>query len=362
LSTGDAELARQHRFSGLSSIERQVPLDTLDNIFEIHGVSLVHFLKIDVEGMEAAVLRGLSLKTVRPWIILVEATVARTEIPNYQEWDPLLTNRGYRFVHFDGLNRFYVAEEKAELISRLEIPPNIFDNWFRAHDWVARQQAAALSNQLVASNAALDDEREAHRAALDAEREVRRAEAQAKIAELDVHTAEQAAWRADVEARLAEWQRVGGENGALRQRIAELDAIVANLNRYIGDVQVSLSWRLTSPVRATKRALDTTRANLTMAPGSRTRSCVARMLRAAIRLAAGHPLARKALLPILMRYPALERTARALISRPPVVHVPPPEPDIIESTPFAGTLVARPLSAVERNFEATLRHALARTR
>ena len=65
--------------------------------------------------MEAAVLRGLSLKTVRPWIILVEATVARTQIPNYQEWDPLLTNRGYRFVHFDGLNRFYVAEEKAEL-------------------------------------------------------------------------------------------------------------------------------------------------------------------------------------------------------------------------------------------------------
>ena len=52
-------------------------------------MSVVHFLKIDVEGMEAAVLRGLSLGTVRPWIILIEATVARTEIPDHQEWDPL---------------------------------------------------------------------------------------------------------------------------------------------------------------------------------------------------------------------------------------------------------------------------------
>ena len=196
---------------------------------------------------------------------------------------------------------------------------------------------------------------------------MRRAEAQAKIAELDIRTGEQAAWRADVEARLAEWQRVGGENVGLRQRITELDAIVANLNRYIGDVQVSMSWRLTAPVRATKRALDTTRVNLTMAPGSRTRSCAARMSRAAIRLAAGHPLVRKALLPILMRYPALERTARALISRPPVVHA----TSTLNQTssnprhspgPWSTILVARPLSATERNVEATLRRALARTR
>ena len=126
--------------------------------------------------MEAAVLRGLSLKTVRPWIVLVEATIARTEIPNHQEWDPLLTSRGYRFVHFDGLNRFYVAEEKAELDPRLEIPPNIFDDWFRAHDWVARQQAAALSKQIAAG-----------RVSLDAEREVRRAEggAEARNAEIE---------------------------------------------------------------------------------------------------------------------------------------------------------------------------------
>src|SRR4051794_2855469 len=182
LSTGDPELARRHQYSGLSSVARQVPLDTLDNIFETHGVSLVHFLKIDVEGMEAAVLRGLSLRTVRPWIILVEATVARTQIPNHQDWDSLLTSRGYRFVHFDGLNRFYVAEEKEELIPRLEIPPNIFDDWFRAHDWVARQQASALSKQIA------DD-----RASLVAEREVRRAEAGARIAEAAVRTDEAAA-------------------------------------------------------------------------------------------------------------------------------------------------------------------------
>lgn len=60
LSTADADLARTHQCSGLPWVERQVSVDTLDNILAAHGVSVVHFLKIDAEGMETAVLRGLS--------------------------------------------------------------------------------------------------------------------------------------------------------------------------------------------------------------------------------------------------------------------------------------------------------------
>jgi hypothetical protein len=394
--------------------------------------------------MEAAVLRGLSLKTVRPWIILVEATVARTQIPNHQEWDPLLTNRGYRFVHFDGLNRFYVAEEKAELIPHLEIPPNIFDDWFRAHDWVARQQAAALSKQIAAERVSLDAEREVRRAeavARSAEIEIRTREAEIRSGEAEARTmeagvrnreadartdeaaarlsettarqreiefrqgeadlrqreaelrrdelqardreiaqrqvelanrdAERAAWRADVDARLAEWQRVGVENAALRQRIAELEAVAASLNGYIEAVRASVSWRLTAPVRGLKRALVKAKAVTVVALAAKTRPLAVRVARKAARWAAGQPLLKQAVLPVLLRHPAMERKARALLARPVFTpEVPPPQAPAaktIETAPVAavvdnGTLVARPLSATERNVEATLRRALARTR
>jgi FkbM family methyltransferase len=460
LSTGDAELARCHQYSGLSAVERQVPLDTLDNIFETHKVTVVHFLKIDVEGMETAVLRGLSLRTVRPWIVLVEATVARTQIPNHQDWDPLLTGRGYRFVHFDGLNRFYVAEEKADLIPRLEIQPNIFDDWFRAHDWVAREQAAALSRQIANDRASLDAERDVRRAEAEARRreaeiraheaeartreaeartteaelrtreievrsgesgvraaeavaradevatrqseaaarreeigirqeeadlrareaELRRDEVRARDQELAQRQSELAAWRADVDARLAEWQRVGHENAALHQRIAEQQAVIASLNGYIEAVRVSVSWRLTAPVRALKRAIVTARVLTFMTLAGKARPPAVRVARKAARWAAGRPLIKEMALPILLRHPVLERKARALLARPAftpaaaaqVQAAATADPVPVAAAASDGTqdarfldprpLVARQMSATERNFEATLRRALARTR
>ncbi|HYI73186.1 MAG TPA: FkbM family methyltransferase [Skermanella sp.] len=472
LSTGSAELARRHHYAGLTSTERQVPQDTLDNIFEAHGVTVVHFLKIDVEGMEAAVLRGLSLRTIRPWIILVEATVARTQIPNHQEWEFLLTDRSYRFVHFDGLNRFYVAEEKAELIPSLEIQPNIFDDWFRAHDWVAREQAAALRKQAADDRVWIDSERDLRRVeaetrnaeigirALESEirtqeQEVRASEAEARAAEAEIRAreidardseirvrtaeavvrsdevvvrsdevaarqsegslrhqeievrqeeadlrqreaelrrdelrvrdqeiaqrqaelasrdAERAAWRADVDARLAEWQRVAHENARLHQHIAAQDAVIASLNGYIDAVRVSVSWRLTAPVRKVKRTIVSARSMTVKTLAGQVRPLAVRIARKMARWAAARPLIKKGLVPILLRHPALERKARALLARPAFTLqavAPQPQADMTaEPVPVAavvceGTLVARPMSATERNFEATLRRARARTR
>src|SRR4051794_10057372 len=177
-------------------------------LYRLHPIAL---------GMEAAVLRGLSLREVRPWIILVEATVARTQIPNHHDWDPLLTGRGYRFVHFDGLNRFYVAEEKAELIPRVEIPPNIFDDWFRAHDWVAREQAATLSRQIAVERASL----QAESASLQAEREVLLAEAEARNAEIAIRAREAEIRSAEAEARVEE---AGARTAETAARTAETAA------------------------------------------------------------------------------------------------------------------------------------------
>ena len=106
LSTISPKIAEDHRAAGYKVVKRNVVVDTLDEVFRKYVSGNVHFLKIDVEGAEDAVLRGVSLVDVRPWIIVVEATAVFSEVQTHASWDHLLTDRGYSFVYFDGLNRF----------------------------------------------------------------------------------------------------------------------------------------------------------------------------------------------------------------------------------------------------------------
>src|SRR5260370_3332580 len=77
----------------------------------------MHFLKIDVEGHEAEVLDGMDFTRFRPWILVIEATEPNTRTPTHQKWDHLVRDAGYQFVFTDVLNRYYVANEHAELVS-----------------------------------------------------------------------------------------------------------------------------------------------------------------------------------------------------------------------------------------------------
>ncbi|TXM67553.1 FkbM family methyltransferase [Methylobacterium sp. WL12] len=123
-------------------VTRSVPLTTLDAACAAYGVGTVHFLKIDVEGAEELVLRGTRLEAVRPWIVVVEATHPNSPEPYYSHWEPLLTERGYRFVYADGLNRFYLAEEHIGLAHHFELPPNYFDDFARAREVRAEDNLA----------------------------------------------------------------------------------------------------------------------------------------------------------------------------------------------------------------------------
>ena len=107
----------------------QVEMRTLNSVFDEFAPSVVHFLKVDCEGSEGDALNNFDLSRHRPWIILVEAVEPLTNEPNHDVWEHNLIKNDYRFVYFDGLNRFYTASERAELSEAFSVPPNVFDNF-----------------------------------------------------------------------------------------------------------------------------------------------------------------------------------------------------------------------------------------
>jgi hypothetical protein len=100
-----------------------LPVTTLAALCEQHAPASFEFLKVDVEGAEAAVLRGANFSRFRPKVIIVEAIKPITLAPAWDEWEPLLARHGYAYVWDDELNRYYLAEEARALGARLAEGP-----------------------------------------------------------------------------------------------------------------------------------------------------------------------------------------------------------------------------------------------
>ena len=120
-----------------------VPVIRLDaSCARLGGDGHLHFLKIDVEGAEAEVLRSFDLARWRPWVVVVEATVPNSLTPTRQEWDPILTEAGYVFTLFDGLSRWYRSPEHPELVAALSYPACVLDRYT-----AARQQGGPQADR-----------------------------------------------------------------------------------------------------------------------------------------------------------------------------------------------------------------------
>jgi FkbM family methyltransferase len=136
-STTDPAIVEQHRKDGLEVIEHKVPVRKLSDVLDEHAKGkTIDFLKIDVEGTELSVLRGLDLRRHRPKVILLESKMPVTihmvdrvdEVPDRaDEYTSYLAPLGYRFVYHDGLNAFFVADEHGALEKAFTRPPGIFD-------------------------------------------------------------------------------------------------------------------------------------------------------------------------------------------------------------------------------------------
>lgn len=155
LSTIDARVAQGHVDAGRRESTFEVPMRTLARIFDEHAGGDVHFLKIDVEGAEAAVLAGADFARHRPWIVVIESTLPLTGIPSHGDWEHMLLSHGYRFALDDGLNRYYVSDEHADLCERFGEPPH----WrvLRAPDVVASAAGLAPEQQLSRGEATFLD-------------------------------------------------------------------------------------------------------------------------------------------------------------------------------------------------------------
>ena len=159
-STMVPELAERYRADGQEFTPIEVPISTLAQVVADHVSGPVDFLKVDVEGFEREVLAGADWSSFRPRVVVMEATVPKSDEPAYEAWEPMLLEAGYRFALFDGLNRFYAHTDEPALLHALAIPANVFDN-FVPYAWShqvdqAQERARRLEDALTQAQQQLD--------------------------------------------------------------------------------------------------------------------------------------------------------------------------------------------------------------
>ncbi|MGN6312920.1 MAG: FkbM family methyltransferase [Rhodanobacteraceae bacterium] len=238
LSTTDKNFAAQHAAAGRRVDEYDVECRTLDEICAENAVEQIHFLKIDAEGAEAAVLRGMPLDRIRPWIIVVEATLPNSQIPAWQEWQPYLDAHGYLCIYEDGLNRFYLSPEHSGLKEVFRFPPNVFDDF-------SQQRTVAALDHLQQEIALRDGAARKLREALA----LQTAEFERQAEELRLQASEIVRLRLETDRMHGEIVSAGLALDRQREEIRTRDQVITSATEALRAMRASMSWRITAPLR-----------------------------------------------------------------------------------------------------------------
>jgi FkbM family methyltransferase len=150
LSTCDEAQARAHAAQGHELRARILPVGTLAGILADARPRHIDVLKVDVEGFEEKVLSGNDWERFRPSVVLVEATYPESAERRPTHIRGFMEQRGYRYVHFDGLNDFYL-ERSFPLPEGLTLPPNVFDRFVSHQIADLREEVVSLHTSLSAA-------------------------------------------------------------------------------------------------------------------------------------------------------------------------------------------------------------------
>ena len=142
-----AESARQFG-AGYATVRK--PVRPLASLCASHGLGTIDFLKIDVEGAEADVLAGADWTRFRPRVVLVEAIAPGSMQQAHGGWEHLITTHRYHFAHFDGLNRFYLAEEARALAQRFPSEKTPWDRTRHLYEFARAPDTAAHPDHRLA--------------------------------------------------------------------------------------------------------------------------------------------------------------------------------------------------------------------
>ncbi|WP_421873076.1 FkbM family methyltransferase [Nitratireductor rhodophyticola] len=282
LGTGDKNVARTHEADGRIVKPSRVRCMRFNQILDRYGEQAIHWLKIDVEGMEESVIDGWGSSKVRPWVVVVESTFPLTTKQNHSTWEPKLFALGYEFCYFDGLNRFYVSKEHPELKVSFGPGPNFFD------DFVLGSALHFCRGKNLE----------------DSDNKAEPARRQNSIDSLVKRLADEQSFRHKLEANLSSLRR-------------EMVAANAAHHQQMEAIYNSTSWRITAPLRAlsshVRWFMRGSWAWLTLKPGSRPRRLASTILVKAARFVLSRPKLARPVKQLLQRMPVLDRRLRALI-------------------------------------------------
>lgn len=336
LSTSREDLAEGYQRDGREVVRELVPVVTLDRILDkVDGD--IHWLKIDVEGAEQQVLEGWH-GALRPWVVVVESTRPMSQEQSHDEWDSLVTGKGYRFVYFDGLNRFYVHESHATLEAAFGVGPNVFDRFALSGTATSTFSAklnrdlAQVREELAHVSAECDRERNGRE---QSQQELLQHRAASGARETALLADQAHAWRRANElqveleqARRHALEAVAAAVATLEQdRIAAVTALeqqrddaIERASRLHADLMVihrSTSWIVTAPLRAVSRIARWTLKAPVVAVRSFvpwTKQTIKRVAFGLARRGARSPFLRRVARRAFITVPGLERRVRAVYS------------------------------------------------
>lgn len=108
------------------------------------GPDPLHLLVLGAGQTTPRALFDVALVAGRPWVVVVDDDEHR----RHEEQDTVLTGAGYRMTLFDGVSRFYLADDHPELASALSYPACSRDAYVRAHAMEVMQDNERLLTEL----------------------------------------------------------------------------------------------------------------------------------------------------------------------------------------------------------------------